>query len=135
MSGFEIAGVILGAYPIIMSLLETYKATKANKGAIRLARDLRAERLIFEDFVDLLVTPHVSDKEQAYLKTPASPNLALWKSTTLQKNLRTLLGEEKADTVIEILKEIRALLKSLQEELAPRDQGIVRLSSRSLSRI
>ncbi|KAL8941509.1 MAG: hypothetical protein Q9216_002191 [Gyalolechia sp. 2 TL-2023] len=134
MSGFEIVGVILGAYPVIISLLEAYKATKGGKGAVSLARNLKTEEIIFGEFVHHLVAPNVSGPDLARLTSKVASNSAPWGNATLQNDMRTRLGSVKADNVIEILGEIQELLDSLQQELGPHSQG-VELLRRFRSRI
>ena len=127
MSGFEIAGIILGAYPFIMGALEAYRATRGGKGAVSLARNLRTEQIIFKEFLHHLVAPNVSEKSLLRLMISNSPDLSLWDNVTLQANMRARLGVEKADNVVEILKEIEELLRWLREELSDRnDHGAVR---------
>ena len=125
MSGFEIAGIILGAYPIIIGTLEGYKATRGGKGATSFLRYLNTERIIFERFVFDLVALHASEKGLAWLNLDGTPNGALWSDETLQKSLKARLGADKAENVVAMLEEIRDLLKLIQDELAPVDDGIV----------
>ncbi|KAL9609699.1 MAG: hypothetical protein Q9167_005549 [Letrouitia subvulpina] len=124
MSGIEAAGIILGLYPVIITALDVYKATKGGKGALSLARNLKTEEIIFGEFVHHLVAPNVSKADLVRLKISASPDLALWTNKTLQADMRARLGAEKANNVVEILKEIHELLISLQEELAPSVHGV-----------
>lgn len=122
MSGFEIVGVILGAYPLIISALDAYKATRGGKGAVSLARNLKTEEIIFGEFVHHLLAPNVSGTDLTRLTTTASGAIP-WNDATLQAALRARLGNVKADNVIETLSEIQDLLISLEHELAPSDQG------------
>ena len=126
MSGFEVAGVILGLYPLVITALDVYRATKGGKGAVSLARNLNTEKIIFGEFVHQLVAPNVSEADLVRLKASASPDFALWNDKTLQANMRARLGTEKADNVIGILEEIQELLIILQRELASSDYGVVR---------
>ena len=126
MSGFEIAGIILGAYPLIATLLDVYKASKGGKGAESFARHLKTEELIFRDFVHSLVAPGVSTMVLMRLGRSNPPDLAIWKDRAIQVEMRDRLGTEKAENVVRILEEIQQLLKLLQQELAPITHGIVR---------
>lgn len=126
MSGFEIAGFILGAYPFIITALNAYKASKGGKGAESFARHLKTEELIFRDFVHSLVPPGVPTMVSMRLKRSNPPDLAIWEDRAIQADMRDRLGTEKAENVVRILEEIQQLLKLLQEELAPITHGIVR---------
>ncbi|MCJ1405771.1 hypothetical protein MMC11_009001 [Xylographa trunciseda] len=118
MSGFEVVGVILGVYPVIVDALALYKATKAGKGAASLSRNLRTESIIFGEFVYNLLAPNVCPDELTRLKDPRSADLELWKDATLHAHFKDRLGSEKAEVVVEILQEIHALLRSLELELS-----------------
>ena len=126
MSGFEIVGIILGAYPLIVTALDVYKASKGGKGAESFARHLKTEELIFRDFVHSLVAPGVSTMVLRRLERSNPPDLAIWKDRAIQAGMRDRLGTDKAENVVEILEEIQQLLNLLQQELAPITHGIVR---------
>ncbi|KAL8722295.1 MAG: hypothetical protein Q9225_001200 [Loekoesia sp. 1 TL-2023] len=134
MSGFEIIGVILGAYPLIVSALDAYKATRGDKGAVSLARNLKTEEIIFGEFVHHLVAPNVSETDLVRLTTSTSPDLALWNNDALKADMKARLGSDKTENVVGILQEIQELLDSLHRELAPSDQGVLQrlLADRSL---
>lgn len=117
MSGFEIAGLIIGAYPIIMTLLAAIKETKTGRGARRLAWDLEVESAIFGDFVFNLLAPNVAEADLARLTDPNNPDLELWNGAVLQMKLKSRLGDEKAKIVVETLQEMMELLSLLQNEL------------------
>ena len=125
MSGFEVVGVILGAYPLIIGALDVYRATRGGKGAISLARQLKTEEIIFKEFVYHLVAPNVSDNDLVRYKLSGPLDLALWRNGLLQNDMRSRLGTAKADNLIAILEEIEELLSSLGKELSPSDHGVV----------
>ena len=133
MSGFEVAGIILGAYPIIQNALEGYRATRGGKGAVSLARLLKTEEIIFKEFVSHLLAPQASGQILTVSETLVCQRSSYWNSLVLQKEVKTQLGAEKAENVIAILNEINELLANIQEELAPVDNGIVGFLLRNLS--
>lgn len=121
MSGFEVIGVILGLYPIIGTALVAYKATKGGKGAKKLIRDLKVEKVIFRDFVHNLLAPNVTEAELVRLKDLDCHDATSWTNAAVAATGR--LGLEKATLIIEILLEICDLLKSLQTGLSPSNRG------------
>ena len=132
MSGFEIAGLILGSYPLVITALAVYNETVSGKGALRLMRSLKTEEAIFNNFVHhLLAPPVISEADSARLTDPASPDLKLWKDTKLQKKLEARLGLENASIVADILREIYGLLRWLRNELKYKDHGTVRTEDSS----
>lgn len=127
MSGFEVAGIILGAYPLLMAALAVYSETKSGKGARRLVRTLKTEETIFNNFIHhILSPPTISEAEFVRLTDPARPDLDLWKDTTLETKLGRRLGGNTAEIVVQILREINDLLRSLRNELTSSDRGMVR---------
>ncbi|KAL8834256.1 MAG: hypothetical protein Q9170_003843 [Blastenia crenularia] len=137
MSGFEIIGVILGGYPLVIRALEVYKATRGGKGAASLARNLKTEEIIFGEFVHNLVAPNVSEADLVRLTAPTAPDFTLWHSDTIQAGMRARLGNDKADNAVAILKEIQESLDAFRQELEPSDDhGVLQrlLADRSLPR-
>ena len=128
MSGFEVVGIILGAYPLLMTALEVYGEVRTGKGALRLLRHLKIEEAIFNNFIHhLLAPPTISEAELIRLTNPTRPDLDLWKDTTLQARLRARLGRENASIAVEILGEINELLRLLRNDLSTNDGGTVRV--------
>lgn len=126
MSGFEVAGLILGLYPLLVAALAVYNETVSGKGARRLVRNLKTEQAIFNNFIHhLLAPPIITEAESARLTDPTGPDLELWKDTKLQKKLEARLGCENASIVVDILREINELLHWLREELKFSDRGMV----------
>lgn len=125
MSGFEIAGIILGAYPIILGALEAYRETRGGKGATSFARHLNTERIIFKEFVFNLVALHASEIGHVWSSRDDVAKCTLWSDAALQEKLKSCLGTDKAENVVALLEEIRDLLTLIQNELAPIDDGIV----------
>lgn len=130
MSGFEVVGVILGAYPLLITAVEVYNETRSGKGAQRLVRNLKTEEAIFNNFVHhLLAPPVISEAELTRLTKSAGPDVDLWKDAALQSKLEVRLGHENACIVVDILHEINELLRVLRDELTVSDQGMVRICS------
>ena len=119
MSGFEIVGVILGVYPLVASALTCYKATRGGKGAASLSLSLKIESIIFDEFVYKLLAPNAFQDEQVRRKVTSSSDLDLWKDPLLQEHIKSRLGSRKAEVVVEILEQIKALLSSLELEFSP----------------
>lgn len=132
MSGFEIAGLILGSYPLLMTALAVYNETTSGKGAQRLARRLKTEEAIFVNSIHrLLESPTISVAEKARLTDPAGPDLNLWRNSNLQDKLEDRLGGDIASIVVDILRQIHELLLWLRNKLKLSEQGLVRKSPHS----
>ena len=127
MSGFEVVGIILGAYPVLMTALEVYNETRSGKGARRLVRSLKIEEAIFNNFIHhLLAPPIISEAELIRLTDPTRPDLDLWQDVGLERKLNARLGPVNASIVVDILPEINELLRLLRNELTLIDHGMVR---------
>jgi hypothetical protein len=133
MSGFEIVGLLLGLYPIVVDAVSVYKATKTGRAATSLIRKLRIEEVIYRQFVHKLLAPNVEGEDiyQLYFNQQP-PDIDRWQAVALNQKLRLRLGSDKADLILQILREIDNLLKDLNTELSSISRGMVicTLSSR-----
>lgn len=131
MSGFEVVGVILGAWPLIMRAVDIYKATKDGRGAERLRLELDTEEVIFREFLHALLSSNVSDADLVQLSVQlndrSKPNADLWKDRALQSKLERRLGPNKTRVTLSSLVEIEKLLASLRDQIARGDVDMVGL--------
>lgn len=124
MSGFEVVGFILAAYPLLMTALEVYGEVRSGKGARRMLRHLKLEEAIFNNFIHhLLAPPTISEADLIRLTNPTRPDLELWRDLKLQEKLSARLGRENASIAVEILGEINELLRLLRNDLTTNDGG------------
>lgn len=123
MSGLEIAGLVLGLYPLIVSALEHYR--HVHKAAGLLARfeseyrkvldDAKDEQLIFRLTLEELLLPLTTNQSfnegdlEALLSDLSHPN---WNDENLQHALRERLGSTH-DRFIEIVDSLHSLLSQL----------------------
>lgn len=100
MSGFEIAGVVLGAFPLAISAIDGFRRVARKVDAWREVRliytrcseDLKNEQLAFKRHLRLLVFPLVSDvvAAQELLDNPSGPR---WADPDIAELLQKKLGE------------------------------------------
>lgn len=124
MSGFEIAGLLLGVYPIVLGAINVYKATKSGRAAAVLIRRLKTEEVVYRQFVQKLLISNVSQEQVQKLLDRKSPDMKSWKDSTLNRKLGDRLGSDKADLILEILREMDKLLKDLNTEFSNIGRGI-----------
>jgi hypothetical protein len=117
MSGFEIIGVILGCWPMVVNALSLYKATKDGKAYGLLLNELRTEELVYREFVRHLLQADVPEADLVQLTDRKRSNVGLWKDRALHFSLERRLGQEKSILVLETLVEMNKLLFSLSEKL------------------
>lgn len=119
MSGLEVAGLVLGAFPVACSV--------ANQAGLTLskAKDWWQFKRTFENFVSALSTQEIayiqvlkrllepldiSDEEyNSLLKTPA-----LWNEAHIQEGLRTRLSDTEHYWVSERLADLEQTIRSVQ---------------------
>lgn len=122
MSGFEIAGVVLGSIPLIVSTLENYKTgvrtiqrwRRYGKELQSLIRNLETERAklqnVCEKLLDGVVRPSQID---SMVGDPYGP---LWLEESIQKEIRVRLWRDW-DAFERTLKDIQESIKEIEERL------------------
>jgi hypothetical protein len=126
MSGFEIVGLLLGLYPLVVDAVNVYKATKTSRAATSLIRKLKIEEVIYRQFVYKLVAPNIQGADiYRFTLNQEPPGLGPWQNVAMNQKLRIRLGPETADFVLDILREIERLLKDLNADLSNISRGMV----------
>jgi hypothetical protein len=96
MSGFEIAGAVLGSLPLLISALEHYREglqpLKAfinwNSDLPKVIRRLRTQQVLYEAALKSLLTRIVPDETESMISTP---NEGYWKDIEIQTRLQKRL--------------------------------------------
>lgn len=124
MSGFEITGIVLAAFSILVD------AGKDSKGIVRKARNWWSFGLAFEDFMlrldtervaflqnldILLSSTDISEERREILKNDMTSQL--WNDRTVQDNLKHRIGPLYYDWYITVLKEIHQALRETMDLL------------------
>ncbi|KAK8109060.1 hypothetical protein PG984_014861 [Apiospora sp. TS-2023a] len=127
MSGIEVAGVVLGAFPLAIWALERYQGVAKQMGFWyeirseyqRNSNALKFHRLLFERNLEQLLLPLVGndDRLQDMISKPGGP---VWKDAEIQKALETRLQKSYA-LYIAILGDMDRAMKELNQELAVED--------------
>ena len=115
MSGFEVIGVILGLIPIVLGGIDSYKRVRNNQESRQLARDFKTERVIFDNTIEELIYPLVSDSQlQTLLK---DPNGRLWQDKQLSASVERHL-DGAYPIFSEIMEDIKVVMSELQNTLS-----------------
>lgn len=131
MSGFEVAGVVLGSLPLIVSAIEHYadlvqtvkRARKYLTELKNLKHDLDAESTIFLDTLERVLDGLIPAKQlEELLKDPTS---TLWKDDTLNKRLQDRLGRSYS-VFTHTVNDMNATVLGFIKRLDLDDQGKVR---------
>ena len=109
MSGFEIAGVVLGSIPLVLAGLEFYaNGIAVSKRFIKyrvhfddLVKDLRTEHMLFENTINTLLIGIVPSRDMAhFLASPCGDDR--WKEKKFEKKLMERLGRSYESYMITI---------------------------------
>ncbi len=118
MSGFEVIGVILGVYPVLVNAYQAFTAAKSDKGVESLYRKLKTEQVIYNHFVYNLLRPNVSEPQLLRLQTTSDAQyLDCWRDADLEASLKERLGWQRAQHIISIVKDVGQLLQSMEKDL------------------
>jgi len=124
MSGFEIAGVVLGAFPIAISALDKYREVATRFGLFfriqleykKWRDDLELHQLLFTRHLKLLLLPLVADDDKIKVLL-AAPGGDSWRdpsvSSLLEQRLRDSYG-----LYFEYIKGIKRVMDEINRELA-----------------
>ncbi|KAF3000013.1 hypothetical protein E8E14_003939 [Neopestalotiopsis sp. 37M] len=115
MSGFEVIGVVLGAFSLVLEAVKTYhSATQDNHDLKRIRQWVKTERLFLQNTCEkLLVSIVPNEKIAGYLEDPFGP---LWKTGEAQALLRLRLWTSY-ELFEETVQEMRRALNALKREL------------------
>jgi hypothetical protein len=125
MSGYEVIGVVLAVYPVVIDGIKLCKAVASGQGIAELVDDLKNEEIRYTEFLGCLFGIDFVKEEQARLsagKTPA-PN----PTPRQQTNLERRLGKTKTDLIFSTLERMNRVLESMRADIEKaRVKGLVR---------
>ncbi|KAF2790435.1 hypothetical protein K505DRAFT_327588 [Melanomma pulvis-pyrius CBS 109.77] len=129
MSGLEIAGVLLGAFPLIISGLEHWRDVakvggffwRVRKEYTTCRREVRFHEILYKRNLKELLLPIVDDDDDddggEVARLVGDPGGKGWSSKALQERLERRL-QESYDLYMEIICEMNETAKELRKELA-----------------
>ena len=123
MSGVEVAGLILGAFPLLITALEHYRESaevlgdwwKFKRKYIKCKRDVEYHQITFTSNLEELLLPLIVDDDQLELLL-ASPGGLAWQDDALEKKLRERLPNAY-NAYLDSINEINEVMKKLTQEL------------------
>jgi len=121
MSGAEIVGVVLGLWPIVITLAETYKNMKGT-GSGALSSQVLIARTVYDQTMRALLSSVVSDQELGQLldllpASRAGQGQPTWATEELRAKLSAKIGEEKLSVVFDRLGDMESCLDKVKREL------------------
>ncbi|USP72744.1 hypothetical protein yc1106_00018 [Curvularia clavata] len=124
MSGFEIAGALLGAFPLIISGLEHWREVakvggffwQVRKEYTKCRSDMQFHEILYKRNLTELLMPIVDDADEvAYLVN--NPGAEDWSSKALQERLEGRL-QESYDLYMVIIREMNETAEELRKQLS-----------------
>ena len=124
MSGLEVAGIVLGAFPIALSVLGAYRDAANSLGVFHKIRlehkkwcdDLEYHQLVFKSHLRELLLPLVADDDKI-AELLAAPGAECWKEQDIAKLLQIRLHDSYA-LYMRYLYGMRRALDEVNRELA-----------------
>ncbi|KAF7558495.1 hypothetical protein G7046_g5664 [Stylonectria norvegica] len=132
MSGFEVAGIVLGAFPLAISALEKYREVAKRLGLFRNIRleykrcrdALVYQQLIFKRHLKQLLLPLVADDDDSKIaKLLSDPGGDMWKESSIADLLEERL-QESYELYLEYIKGMGRVMDELNQELAAESQPV-----------
>jgi hypothetical protein len=123
MSGVEVAGLILGAFPLLIQVLKSYREGaeaindwwKIERAYKKTCQDLSYHEILFEGSVKQFLLPLVADDDEL-LVLMADPAGSAWENVELEVRLRQRLPKSY-DLFLDIIGDINNLVDTLKKEL------------------
>lgn len=130
MSGIEAAGLILGLWPIISSLVVTYRDARAGEALTKLAMEVKVHESIYKGWLRNLLQGHdqLTDIQIQTLMEPTAD--AAWQKSDIQQHLREILPHDTFESIDFALSEIHEAMKILERILRKGDVDVVCIGSR-----
>ena len=123
MSGIEIAGLVLGAFPLVIHALESYReGAETMKDWLQVQQAYKkckhlvgCHRVVFENTLEELLLPLVENEDELkeLMDDPAG---VAWEDADLEKRLRERLPKSYG-LLLEIIRNINELMECLKKEL------------------
>ncbi|KAI1456075.1 hypothetical protein F4805DRAFT_250115 [Annulohypoxylon moriforme] len=126
MSGFEIAGVVLGAFPIALEALKAYREVSR---AFYLFHEIRPEytkceqnlkfyHVAFKSHLRRILRPLIED-ESKMNDLLSNPEGSFWGERDIMVSLKQRLGEEVYQLLVDCIEGIKDVMEKLNHELVP----------------
>ncbi|OCK77569.1 hypothetical protein K432DRAFT_303900 [Lepidopterella palustris CBS 459.81] len=123
MSGIEIAGLIMGAFPLLMAALERYREGaellsdwwRIQRAYKKCKQDINYHRILFEGNLEEFLLPLVADEDELKVLM-ANPAGEAWEDPELEKRLQDRLPKSY-ELYLDIIGDINELMDKLKKEL------------------
>ena len=118
MSGFEIAGIVLALFPIIVDGVRTYKHLTSGQSLEYLIKDILAEQIIFRSWIGHLLMPSVPVEALRDMLDPKSNKFGRWQDPGLQSAVQQSFGTITTAYLLATLNDIHKELCAIRSALS-----------------
>ena len=123
MSGIEVAGLLLGTFPLLISALEHYRQTaevledwwQIKKEYKKCKNEIKVQELVFENSLERFLLPLVVDDDDVN-ELMSEPGGLKWRDPALEQKLKDRLPKSY-DLFLDTMHDIQATMEGLSEEL------------------
>lgn len=123
MSGIEIAGLLLGVFPLLISALEHYRESaevlddwwQIKKEYKKCKNEIKVQELAFENNLERFLLPLVVDDNEIAALI-AEPGGIKWKDPALEDKLKSRLPKSY-EVFLDTIFDIKSTVDGLKEEL------------------
>lgn len=129
MSGIEVAGIVLGAFPLLISALEHYRETaevlddwwQIKKEYKKCKNEIKVQELGFESNLERFLLPLIVD-DHDIAALMADPGGEKWKDPDLEVKLKGRLPKSY-ELFLDTISDINATMDRLEDELGIRREA------------
>jgi hypothetical protein len=130
MSGIEVVGLVLGVWPVMLNLLDAWKATKGSLPQDSLTASVRAYSRVYRDAISkLLQDENISDKDRIGLLKGENEFSSIWKNDEFQARLRNRIDDEAFECLHNKSREIFNILQLLKDKIDKKELDVVSSSA------
>lgn len=131
MSGFEIAGLVLGGFPILLNILDYYERSFApldewwnfRRRFVQFVDDVSQQQMLFQQNLALLLDPVIDDNE-TFTTLLNDPGTTTWQAANLNEVLGERLGLHRT-RFLRVLTDMDEVMRKLRKLLGVKDDGSV----------
>ena len=130
MSGIEIAGLVLGAFPLLLAALDKYREGaevltdwwRIQRAYKRCKQDLEYHRILFEGNIERFLLPLVVDEDELkhLMADPAGKD---WEDKTMEERLKERLPKSYY-VFLDVISDINGLMEALKVDLGVQNKNV-----------
>ena len=118
MSGFEVVGLVLAIYPMLIDGIRTYQKLRSGQLLADLLKDVLEEQIVFHNWIGHLLMRSVPAQELRDLLDHNSAAFARWHDHRLHQIIEQSYGRVQASFLLETLADVHGELERIKGDLS-----------------